>query len=75
MLLELPARLVAFRFTHQCAFWIRNAPGDMEFVSSRLDAARGVLVFVVRSEAFPRVAAGAVIPAYKPDFNGLQWHR
>jgi hypothetical protein len=74
-LLELPERHVAFRFTHLAAFWIRNAPEDLEIVGARVDAARGVVVFIVRSKEFPRVAKGAPIPEFKPNFDGLWWHK
>src|SRR5262249_28286923 len=75
MLLVLSAAAVTFRLTRERAFWLLNAPQDMEIVGSRLDAARGVVVFVVRSETFPRVARGAVIPPFGPEFNGLWWHK
>jgi hypothetical protein len=73
MLLVLPARAVAYRLTHQQGAWIANAPGDTEIVGSRVDVAGGAVVFVLRSAEFPRVARGAVIPRFTPDFNGLRW--
>src|SRR5262245_28678446 len=50
MLLALPERHVAFRLTHLKGGWVVNAPGDLEIVSSRGDSARGVVIFVIRSE-------------------------
>jgi hypothetical protein len=73
MLLVLPARAVAYRLTHERGAWIANAPRDIEIVGSRVDVARGALVFVLRSAAFPRIAKGAVIPQFTPEFNGLRW--
>jgi hypothetical protein len=75
MLLVLPGRDLAWRLTKQNAPWIVNLPADFEIVGSRLDAARGAVVLVIRSQVFPRIAKGAVIPRFNPELNGLRWRR
>jgi hypothetical protein len=74
-LLVLDAGDVQWRLSHEKAPWVVNLPRDFEIVSSRLDAARGEVVFVIRSQSFPRVAKGASIPKHRPEFNGLRWRR
>jgi hypothetical protein len=75
MLLVLPARDLAWRLTKQNAPWIVNLPADFEIVGSRADAARGAVVLVIRSQTFPRIAKGAVIPRFNPELYGLRWRR
>ena len=48
----------------------RRSPGTR---ATRVDAGR--VVFVIRSERFPQVARGELIPEFKAYFNGLKWRR
>jgi hypothetical protein len=75
MVLYVPGLDLLFRLGHQNAPWIVNLPADGEIVSCRVDAARGAVALVIRSESYPRIAQGAVIPEFRPDFNGLRWKR
>jgi hypothetical protein len=54
---------------------VANLPTDFQVVASRFDAARRVVVFVIRSDTFPRVARGAPIPEFEPTFDGLLYRR
>jgi hypothetical protein len=74
-LLVLPAADVAYRLTRPNAPWIINLPWGFEIVSARVDGARGVVVFVVRSKEFPRIARGAPIPEFTARLDGLRWKR
>jgi hypothetical protein len=74
MVLFLPAPDLAYRLSRERAPWIVNLPTDCDIVSCRLDARRGV-VCVIRSQAFPPIAQGAVLPQFTPSFNGLRWRR
>jgi hypothetical protein len=51
--------------------WVSNLPADFKVVGCRVDESRGGVVFVVRSDSFRRVARGAPIPEFQPQFNGL----
>jgi hypothetical protein len=75
MLLRVPGKALAHRLSHQHAPWLRNLPADCTIVDCRVDVAREAVAFVIRSEAFPRVAKGAPLPEFKPEFNGLLWGR
>src|SRR5262245_23058534 len=75
MRLVMPGRDLTFRLSRQDAPWIINLPADVEVVDCRVDAARAATVLVIRSETFPRIAKGAPIPEFKPEFNGLRWRR
>jgi hypothetical protein len=75
MLLVLRGRDVAWRLTRQNAPWIVNLPADFEIVACRVDAALDAVTFAIRSTGFPLIAKGAVIPQFRPDFNGLRWRR
>lgn len=73
--LVVPTRDLARRLRWKLAPWITNLPEDAEIVSCRVDAARDTVAFVLRSNTFPRIAAGAVIPVFVPRFEGLRWQR
>jgi hypothetical protein len=70
-----PRRDLAHRLTSDRAPWIVNLPPDFEIVACRVDAARDAVILVIRSETFPRVATGAPIPEFAPEFHGLKWRR
>jgi hypothetical protein len=73
MRLFVPERRVACRLTHPIAPWIRNLPRDYRIVDCRLDPARGGIVFIVWSQKFRRIARGAEIPEWTPDYSSLEW--
>jgi hypothetical protein len=73
MRLFVPERRVACRLTYPVAPWIRNLPGDFRIVDCRLDYARGEIVLIIRSKEFRRVARGAEIPEWTPEYDSLQW--
>jgi hypothetical protein len=52
--------------------WIINLPPDFRIVASRFVAGHGA-VFTIWSSSFPRIARGARIPAFRPEFNGLMY--
>ena len=74
MVLRLPSKLLACRIAFERGPWLTNLPVDFQIVSSRIDASQGLLVLVLRSASFQRVARGAVIPEFRPQFNGLRWY-
>jgi hypothetical protein len=74
MVLRLPLKLLACRIAFERSPWITNLPVDLQIVSSRVDASQGLVVLVLRSASFQRVARGAVIPEFRPGFNGLRWY-
>jgi hypothetical protein len=55
--------------------WVSNLPADFRVVACRVDESRGGVVFVVRSDSFRRVARGAPIPEFEPEFNGMMFCR
>jgi hypothetical protein len=73
MLLVVPAREVMHRYGNQHAPWLTNLPRDAAIVASRLDPVRQVVVLVIRSGVFPKVARGTPIPEFTPAWNGLKW--
>jgi hypothetical protein len=73
--LWVPTKALAYRLCHQNAPWVANLPPDGKIVASRLDAARDAVALVIRSESFPTIARGAVIPKFEPILNGLRWGR
>jgi hypothetical protein len=75
MLLWVPAPDLAFRLSKYLAPWIVNLPEDVAIVGCRVDAGRDGVALVIRSQAFPRIAAGAPIPEFRPQFEGLRWRR
>jgi hypothetical protein len=72
--LRLPLKLLALRIAFERGPWITNLPVDFQIVSSRVDASLGLLLLVLRSGSFQRIARGAVIPEFHPQFNGLRWY-
>jgi hypothetical protein len=74
MVLRLPLKLFACRIAFERGPWATNLPVDFQIVSLRVDASQGLLVLVLRSALFQRVARGAVIPEFRPVFNGLRWY-
>src|SRR5260370_33020944 len=60
--LFVPGPDLAHRLSHGDGPWIVNLPEYFEIVACRQDAARDGVVLVIRSNAFPRIAQGAVIP-------------
>ncbi len=66
MLLALPVAEVAGWLSGGDVPGVANLPADCQVVGCRLDAARGAFVFVIRSNEFPRIAKGALIPELKP---------
>ena len=70
--LLVPGRQLARRLGHRRGFWVANLPPDVEVAACRVDPARHAVVFTLRSASFPPVAAGEVIPAFRPDFRGLK---
>jgi hypothetical protein len=71
--LVLPAAELAGRLAYERGFWLTNLPKDAHIVATRMDAGR--VVFVLRSERFPPVARGELIPEFKAYFDGLEWRR
>ncbi len=74
-LLWVPGKALVHRLSHQNAPWLNNLPAGCKVVAIRLDAARDAVALVIRSETFPRIARGAPIPEFKPEFDGLRWGR
>jgi hypothetical protein len=72
--LIIPERDVVWRLTRQYAPWFVNLPSDFQIVDCRVDSAQGV-VFIIRSNSFPRIAKGTPIPIFEPAFYGLKWRR
>jgi hypothetical protein len=68
-------RDLAWRLASIKAPCVANLPPDFQVVACRFDAARRVVVLVIRSETFPRVARGAPIPEFEPTFDGLLYRR
>jgi hypothetical protein len=68
-------RDVAWRLTHQNGPWAINLPNDFQIVECRIDSEWGQVVFVIRSQSFPRIAKGTLIPIFKTQYNGLKWRR
>jgi hypothetical protein len=66
-------RVLTCCLTQQVAPWVINLPLDFRIVGCQVDTARQGVVFTIRSETFPRVARGAPIPEFEPEFNGLKW--
>jgi hypothetical protein len=73
--LFVPAADLAYRLTRELAPWIVNLPQDCAVVGCRFDAARSAVAVVIRSTEFPVIPPGAVIPEFRPAFNGLWWRR
>jgi hypothetical protein len=73
MLLFVPWRNLAWRFRNKIAPWMVNLPPDIEIVGSRADGTRKGDVYFIRSQTFPRIAQGALVPELRPEFNGLRW--
>src|SRR5439155_3552593 len=65
-LLTLPQEYLFGCLRHRNAASITNLPEDVEIIASRADHARGVVVLTIRSQTFPRVARGTLIPAFEP---------
>jgi hypothetical protein len=74
MVLRLPLKLLACRIAFERGPWITNLPVDVQIVSSRVEANLGLLLLVLRCGSFRRVARGALIPEFHPQFNGLRWY-
>jgi hypothetical protein len=55
--------------------WIINLPHGIEIVDCRVDEGRGGVFFTIRSELYPLVAKGTLIPEFPADYNGLVWCR
>jgi hypothetical protein len=75
MLLKLPCQDLAARLAKRGAEEFVKLPADFEIIGSRVDAASGCTVFVIRSATFARIARGAPIPEFTPQtpelpFNG-----
>ena len=75
MRLVVDERDLAWRLASIKAPCVVNLPPDFQIVGCRFDAARRVVVLVIRSETFPRVARGAPIPEFEPTFDGLLYRR
>jgi hypothetical protein len=73
--LFVPERDLAWRLTRQFAPWYVNLPGDFEIVACRVDSHRSGVIFIIRSESFPRIAKGTPVPDLVPAFHGLRWRR
>ncbi len=73
--LFVPRRELENRLQRQNAPWIVNLPGDVQMVACRLDAERDSFAIVIRSREFPRIARGALVPDFNPEYNGLKWRR
>jgi hypothetical protein len=50
-----------------------NLPADFRVVGCRFDAERQRAVLTLWSATFPRVAKGAAIPEFEPQFRNLLW--
>lgn len=72
-LLRVPARKFLYRFSNKLALWIVNFPPDMQIVACHFDAAENVIILMLRSSSFPRIARGAVIPQFAPEFTGASY--
>jgi hypothetical protein len=78
MLLVLPGRDLTWRLSREKAPWIVNLPADIDIVGCVHTAAGDggdVVAFFIRSKTFPRIAQGAPIPRFTPQFNGLLYQR
>jgi hypothetical protein len=75
MLLILDRRDVIYRLTSQDAPWIINLPGDTQFVASRIDTSKDVVIFTIRSREFHQILQGTPIPPFKPYYEGLIYDR
>ena len=71
--LIIPERDLAWRLTRQNGPWVINLPSDYQIVDCRVDSARDSVIFIIRSNTFPRIAKGTAIPDFKPVYNGLKW--
>jgi hypothetical protein len=67
MLLWVPTQNLCRRLTGDGAAGVGNLPTGCKLVSSRVDAARDTIVFVIQSEMFPRIAKGEPIPEFKQE--------
>jgi hypothetical protein len=68
-----PQRELGSMLTQCKAPWITNLPRAFRLVDCRVDNERDGVVFVIRSESFPRIARGTVIPEFEANFHGLIW--
>jgi hypothetical protein len=75
MLLWLPGIDLAYRMRNQFGPWIVNLPADCQMVGCRMDGGRDAVALVIRSQSFTRIAKGAPIPEFTPEYNGLKWRR
>jgi hypothetical protein len=75
MYLSLPASELAWRLKQANGFWLLDMPKDVVIVGSRVDPEVDRFVIVIRSQTFPRIAKGALIPEFVPQFRGLQWRK
>jgi hypothetical protein len=64
---------LAWRLIREKAPWIINLPGNYEIVACRVDPDRGEVLSVIRSDTFPRIAKGTLIPDFDSVFNGPKW--
>jgi hypothetical protein len=67
MLVRVPRQDFARRLTGVYAPWAVNLPADFEIVASRVDTERDVVVLIIRSQSFDRVAKHAPLPEFKPE--------
>jgi hypothetical protein len=65
MLLWVPMRYFCQRLGSDGAPGVVNLPADCTVISSRVDAARDALAFVIQSERLSRIAKSAPIPELK----------
>jgi hypothetical protein len=75
MLLIVRERVLAHRLTNHNSLWVRNLPTDFQIVACRKHPTRDYFILVVRSEDFPRIAKGAIIPRFEPSLDGQRWIR
>jgi hypothetical protein len=73
--LLLDGRDVLHRITHEKGPWIVNFPGDIQIVGCHWNAVQEVVMLVLRSDRFPKIARGALMPEFEPQYNGLRWRR
>jgi hypothetical protein len=74
MALSIPAQVYRTwlrQFKSPC---VVNLPEDYEIVSSQLLAPDRV-VFIIRSQTFPRISLNGPIPEFKAGWEGLRWAR
>jgi hypothetical protein len=50
---------------------VANLPPDFQIVGSRFDNARNGVVYLIRSQSFPRIARGAPVPQFNAHFDGV----